>query len=85
MPVAAALNGEYGLKDIYVGVPVVIGAGGVEKIVEINMNASEKKMFNNSVGAVKGLIAACKKLDPSLVKKRRAAKPKAKAKAKAKK
>jgi len=80
MPVAAALNGEYGLKDIYVGVPVVIGAGGVEKIVEINMNASEKKMFNNSVNAVKGLITVCKKLDPSLVKKRRATKPKAKAK-----
>jgi malate dehydrogenase len=80
MPVAAALNGEYGLKDIYVGVPVVIGAKGVEKIVEINMNASEKKMFNNSVNAVKGLITACKKLDPTLVKKRRAAKPKAKAK-----
>jgi malate dehydrogenase len=47
---------------MYVGVPVVIGAGGVEKIVEISMNAEEKKMFDSSVAAVKGLVEATKKL-----------------------
>jgi malate dehydrogenase len=56
MPCAAYLNGEYGLKGMYVGVPVVIGAGGVEKVVEINLNADEKKAFDTSVAAVKKLI-----------------------------
>jgi malate dehydrogenase len=56
MPCAAYLNGEYGLKGMYVGVPVVIGAGGIEKIVEINLNADEKKAFDTSVAAVKKLI-----------------------------
>jgi malate dehydrogenase len=68
LPCAAALNGEYGLKDTYVGVPCVIGAKGVERIVQISLNASEKKMFNNSVKSVKGLMAACKKIDKSLGK-----------------
>lgn len=68
LPCAAALNGEYGLKDTYVGVPCVIGAKGVERVVEISLNASEKKMFNNSVKSVKGLMAACKKIDKSLGK-----------------
>ncbi len=68
LPCAAALNGEYGLKDMYVGVPTVIGAKGIEKVIEINLNASEKKMFNNSVKAVKGLMTACKKIDKSLGK-----------------
>ena len=80
LPCAAYLNGEYGIKDMYVGVPTVIGAGGVEKVVEIDLSAREKKMFNSSVAAVKGLMAACKKIDPSLGKKRRAAKKKAAAK-----
>jgi len=56
MPCAAYLNGEYGLKGMYVGVPVVIGAGGIEKIVEINLNPEEKKAFDTSVAAVKKLI-----------------------------
>ena len=56
MPAAAYLNGEYGLKGRYVGVPVVIGAGGIEKIVEINLNPDEKKAFDTSVAAVKKLI-----------------------------
>ena len=56
MPAAAYLNGEYGLKGMYVGVPVVIGAGGIEKIVEINLNPDEKKAFDTSVAAVKKLI-----------------------------
>jgi malate dehydrogenase len=68
LPCAAALNGEYGLKDMYVGVPTVIGANGIEKVIEINLNAAEKKMFTNSVNAVKGLMTACKKIDKSLGK-----------------
>lgn len=60
LPCAAALNGEYGLKDIYVGVPVVIGAGGVEKIVELQLNAEEKAMFDASVKTVQDLIEVTK-------------------------
>jgi malate dehydrogenase len=66
LPCAASLNGEYGLKNLYVGVPVVIGANGVERVVEIALDASEKKMFDNSVNAVKGLMEAVVKLDPTL-------------------
>jgi malate dehydrogenase len=66
MPVAAHLDGQYGVKDMYVGVPVVIGAGGVERIVEITLNPDEKAMFAKSVDAVKGLVEACRKIDPSL-------------------
>eukprot|EP00913_Durusdinium_trenchii_P005150 g4796.t1 len=68
LPCAAHLNGEFGLKDMYVGVPTVIGAGGIERIVEINLNASEKKQFDKSVGAVKGLVDACKKINPAVAK-----------------
>lgn len=60
LPCAAHLNGEYGFKDIYVGVPVVIGAGGVERIIEIDMTADEKAAFAKSAGAVKELIASVK-------------------------
>ncbi len=56
LPCAAKLNGEYGVKGLYIGVPVVIGAKGVEKIIEIELNAEEKKMFDHSVEAVKGLM-----------------------------
>jgi malate dehydrogenase len=66
LPAAAQLSGQYGLKDIYVGVPCVIGAGGVEKIIEFPMDAGEKEMFAKSVEAVNVLIAACKDLDPSV-------------------
>ena len=62
LPAAAALNGEYGLKDIYVGVPVVIGAGGVERIIEYSLNDAEKKEFDGSVGAVRTLVEVVKKL-----------------------
>ena len=54
------------MKDTYVGVPVIIGAGGVEKVVEISMDAGEKDMFAKSVASVQGLIDACKKIQPSL-------------------
>ncbi len=56
LPCAAKLNGEYGVKGLYIGVPVVIGAKGVERIVEIELNAEEQKMFDHSVNAVKGLV-----------------------------
>ncbi len=62
LPCAAYLTGQYGIKDMYVGVPVVIGAGGVEKIVEIELNPAEKAMFDKSCGAVKELIEASRKL-----------------------
>jgi malate dehydrogenase len=62
LPCAAHLNGEYGVKDLYVGVPVVLGAGGVEKVVEIELNASEKAMFDKSVSAVRGLIDVVRNL-----------------------
>ena len=66
LPCAAYLNGEYGLKGLYVGVPVVIGAAGAEKIIEFSTNAEEKEMFAKSVASVQGLIEACKGIEPSL-------------------
>src|SRR3954468_8539876 len=63
LPCAAFLTGEYGLDGLYVGVPVVIGAGGAEKIVEFETNAAEKAMFAKSVESVKGLMEACKGID----------------------
>ncbi len=62
LPAAAHLSGQYGLSDLYVGVPVVIGAGGVERIVEIELNEAEKAAFEKSCGAVKELIEASKKI-----------------------
>jgi malate dehydrogenase len=66
LPCATYLNGEYGVKGLYVGVPVVIGANGVETIVEIDLNPAERQMFLKSVESVKGLIEACKKIAPQL-------------------
>ncbi len=66
LPCAAYLTGQFGVKDMYVGVPVVIGANGVEKIVEVEMNADEKQMFEKSVASVKGLVDACVKIAPQL-------------------
>ncbi len=63
LPVAAHLTGQYGQDDLYVGVPSIIGAGGVEKIIEIELNDEEKAMFQNSVDAVKTLVDVVKKLD----------------------
>jgi malate dehydrogenase len=62
LPCAAYLTGQYGIKDMYVGVPVVIGAGGVERIVEIELNATEKAAFESSCAAVRELIEASRKL-----------------------
>jgi malate dehydrogenase len=66
LPVAAYLNGEYGVKDIYCGVPTVIGAGGAERVVEIDLNGAEREMFMKSVNSVKTLIEACKGIAPQL-------------------
>ena len=66
LPCAAALKGEYGVKDMYVGVPVIIGSNGVERIIEIDLNKSEKKMFDKSVGSVAELCEACMGIAPNL-------------------
>ena len=66
LPCAAHLTGQYGQSDMYVGVPVVIGAGGVERIVEFPMDDAERDMFAKSVASVQGLVEACKGIDPSL-------------------
>lgn len=68
LPCAAALSGEYGLSDMYVGVPVIIGASGVERIIEINLDKNEKAGFEKSVDAVHSLMDACKKIQPDLAK-----------------
>ncbi len=66
LPCAAYVKGEFGVKDIYVGVPCVIGEGGVEKIISLTLLPDEQAMLNKSVDSVLGLIDACKKLDPKL-------------------
>ena len=66
LPCAAYVDGMYGLDGFYVGVPTVIGAGGVEKVVEIALNKDEQAMFDNSVNAVKSLVSACKEIDGTL-------------------
>ncbi|WP_424942132.1 malate dehydrogenase [Aliiroseovarius crassostreae] len=66
LPCAAYVDGAYGLDGFYVGVPTVIGANGIEKVVDIELNKDEQAMFDKSVDAVKGLVAACKEIDPSL-------------------
>jgi malate dehydrogenase len=68
LPAAAYLNGEFGVKDLYVGVPVVIGGKGVERVVEIELNGAERAMFDKSVQAVEGLVEACMKIAPNLGK-----------------
>ncbi|MGH6821245.1 MAG: malate dehydrogenase, partial [Methylocella sp.] len=66
LPCAAHLTGQYGVKNTYVGVPVVIGAKGVERIVEIPLDADEKAAFQRSLSAVEGLMAAAKTIAPDL-------------------
>ena len=66
LPVAAHLTGQYGVKDTYVGVPVILGANGVERIVEITLDEAEKAMFEKSVASVRTLIDACKVINPAL-------------------
>src|SRR5271154_6459778 len=64
LPCAAYVNGAYGIKDLYVGVPAVIGEKGIERIVELELTASEKEQLAKSADSVKGLIDACKTLEP---------------------
>ncbi len=66
LPCAAHLAGQYGVKDLYVGVPTVIGAGGIERVIEINLNKSEQNAFDKSVAAVAGLCEACIEIAPNL-------------------
>ena len=66
LPCAVYLNGEYGVKDLYAGVPVIIGKSGIEKIIEINLSSDEKQNFDHSIKAVKELYDAAKKIDQSL-------------------
>jgi len=66
LPCAAYVNGPYGIKDLYVGMPVVIGENGVERIVELELTAEERTALAKSAESVKGLIDACKKLEPKL-------------------
>ena len=66
LPCAAYLNGEYGVKDIYAGVPVIIGKNGVEKVIEIKLSPEEKEQFDKSIKAVQDLFNAGKKIDTSL-------------------
>jgi malate dehydrogenase len=68
LPCAAWLNGEYGVKDLYVGVPAVIGGKGVERIVEIQLNSGERTMFEKSANGVKTLVDACRTIAPNLDK-----------------
>jgi len=66
LPCAAYLNGQYGVKDLYAGVPVIIGKSGIEKIVEIDLSSEEKQNFDHSINAVKELFEAAKKIDVSI-------------------
>ena len=67
LPCAAFLNGEYGTKDLYAGVPVIIGSNGVEKIIELKLSDQEKQNFDKSIKAVQELFDAAKKIDKSLL------------------
>ena len=66
VPCAVYLNGEYGAKDIYAGVPVIIGSGGIEKIIQLNLSSIEKENFEKSIKAVRDLFDAAKKIDSVL-------------------
>jgi malate dehydrogenase len=66
LPCAVEVNGKYGLDGLYVGVPVVIGAGGAEEVIEIALDSEAKQNFQVSVDAVKELLVACKQIDPNL-------------------
>ena len=66
LPCAVYLNGEYGAKNIYAGVPVIIGSGGVEKIIEIELSSEEKENFKKSIKSVQDLFSAAQKIDKTL-------------------
>ncbi|MBN9060650.1 MAG: malate dehydrogenase, partial [Rhizobiales bacterium] len=66
LPAAALIDGQYGTKGRYTGVPIVIGPNGVERIIEIELNKSEQAMLDKSVASVEGLVEACVKIAPAL-------------------
>ena len=66
MPCAAYLDGQYGVNDLYAGVPVIIGKQGVEKVIEINLSKKEKEQFDLSIQAVRDLYQSAKNIDKSL-------------------
>ncbi|MEM7731079.1 MAG: malate dehydrogenase, partial [Pseudomonadota bacterium] len=66
LPAAAQLTGQYGVQDLYVGVPTVIGAGGLDKVVEISLDRAEQAEFDKSVQAVRDLLVACMGIAPDL-------------------
>ena len=66
LPCAAYLNGEYGVKNLYAGVPVLIGKKGVEKVIEVNLSDKEKEQFDLSIKAVQNLYQAAKNIDKNL-------------------
>ena len=66
LPCAAHLTGQYGIDGLFIGVPIVIGENGVERVLEVEFNADEKAMFDKSVASVKGLIEACKSINGAL-------------------
>jgi malate dehydrogenase len=66
LPCAVHVDGAYGIKDLYVGLPVVIGEGGIERIVELELTGPEKEQLDKSAGSVRGLIETCRKLEPKL-------------------
>ena len=76
LPCAAYLSGQYKINDMYVGVPVVIGEKGVERILEIELNKSETKLFKASIASVKSLMRACAKIDERLIKRKKFSKRK---------
>jgi len=67
LPCAAHVDNAFGLNGLYVGVPTIIGAGGIERVIDIKLNKDEQAMFDKSVSAVKGLLKACREIDSSLV------------------
>jgi malate dehydrogenase len=68
LPCAVCLKGEYGVRDRYIGVPAVIGAKGMERVIEIDLNKAEKAMFDHSLAAVESLVEACTKIVPALAR-----------------
>ena len=66
LPCAVYLDGQYGVKDIYAGVPVIIGSKGVEKIIELELSSEEKINFDKSIQSVRDLFSAAKKIDTKL-------------------
>jgi malate dehydrogenase len=66
LPCAAFLTGQYGVDGLFIGVPIVIGAGGVERVLEVKFSGEERAMFEKSVASVRGLVEACQGINAAL-------------------